>query len=157
MAKRTLALLAFALSTLTLTAVVFYTAYYYFEVYRATHILDVRVKNFNMAILNSTYATAKINILLLNPSKLAFDVIYVEERLTYGDWGQGGQYITGKVYWFDKPRPLQPFSNMTVSIEDTVPKTKIEDSRTVYAELRIYFEGPLVGDFLLNTYETLPG
>ena len=155
MTKRTLALLTFVLSTLILTAVVFYTAYYYFDVYRATHFLDIRVEKFNITILNSTYATTQTNILLLNPSKLIFDVIYVEERLTYDTWGQFGQYITGKIYWFDIPRPLQPFSNMTLTMDATAPKAKIEVSKTVYAEVRIFLKGPLVGEFLLNSYETL--
>jgi len=135
----------------------FYTAYYYFEVYKGTHFLDVRVEKFNFRILNSTYATTQTKILLLNPSKLTFDVIYVEERLTYYDWGQYGQYITGKSYWFDKPRTLQPTSNLTVTVEEVVPRSKIEVSKPVYAELRIYLNGPLVGEFLLNSLETLPG
>lgn len=155
MKRLTLAALIFASITLALTAVSIYTGYYYYQVYRATHVLNIQVNKFSITMLNSTYATTQTGIQLINPSNLSFDVIYVTERLTYDQLGQEGQYITGTTQWFQKPRQLRPASNLTVTINEMVPAYRIENSRTVFAEIYVFFKGPLVGEFLLSSGEVL--
>jgi len=155
MKRRTVVVLTFASVSFLLTAMALYTSYYYFEVYRATHVLDIKVKDFNITFLDSTYALTQTELLIINPSQISFEVIRVAQRLTYDQWGQSGTYITGKTDWFEKPRLLQPSSNMSVEIEALAPSTKIEFSKTVFAELEIFLRGPLIGEFLFNSFEIL--
>jgi len=153
MKRRTVVALTFASISFLLTAMALYTSYYYFEVYRATHVLDIRVKDFNITFLNNTYASTRTDLLIVNPSQISFEVIYVEQRLTYDNWGQSGKYITGRTNWFEKPRLLQPSSYMSVEIDALAPSTRIELSKIVFAEVKIFLRGPLIGEFLFNSFE----
>lgn len=145
----------YTVTTLIIVATLLYTADIYFRIYRATHALNNDVQSFNVLILNSTHALTETTLIIQNPSEVTFEIIYVEERLSSNPWGPTGahEFILYSLVWFYKP--LQPASNATVTLNETVRLEKIEKAPRVVATITMSIRGPLVGTFRMKTYETL--
>lgn len=147
----------YTVTTLIMVATLLYTADIYFRIYRATHALNSDVQSFNVLILNSTHALTETILIIQNPSEVTFEIIFVEERLSSNPWGPSGahEFILYSLVWFDTPKPIQPASNATVTLNETVRLEKIEKAPRVVAAITVSIRGPLVGEFRMKTYETL--
>lgn len=143
--------LLYIIMTVMAVAVLFYTADYYFRIYRATHALSVEIHGFDISLLNVTHAQTETNVTIQNPSEFQFEVVYVEERLS-SDPSDAESFILHGLTWFSIPKPIQPASSLTVTVIETVRVEKIETAPMVFAEIAVLFHGPLVEEFLMQSY-----
>lgn len=146
----------YMVTTVITVATLFYTADFYFRIYRATHALNIEVQGFDVSILNTTHALTETRLTIQNPSEFEFEVVYVEERLSSNPSASGSSsFILHGLAWFRDPKPIQPASSITVTINETVHVEKIQTAPRIFATITVFLRGPLIGEFLMQSYETL--
>lgn len=150
--------MAFIIATIVSTTIVAYTARAYIGLYEATRSFNVTVQKFTVDVFNDTYALIETVLIMQNPSEYTFEVIYVQERLRLNVTGEWQHILVDGAYFWQNPKLMPPFSNVTTTFKTSVPESRIwhiteQTERTWLVWISVYMKGPFVNEMLLSFYE----
>lgn len=135
----------FLLTSSFLAFFAFYSADVYIRVYASIRDFDVPTPEFEVIILNNSYASTETTITLQNPSKSKFELVSIEEGI-YLD----GEFIT--IGRFSGRQEIHPMSEITTMIKTDIPHYRIhyvteKTERTWLVTVRITLNAEIVGTF----------
>jgi len=149
---RRMVISAFILMVIIFSAITIYSAFSYFQIYRAVRAFSVTIASFDLDIVDLIIST-EVNI--QNPSEIPFEIFLLDQAVYAKD-----EYILRTSLSRQlNPLPLPPNQSVSLIITSVVPDTKID---AVIAgletpwQLRIEFliGGPIVERFRLERWFT---
>lgn len=148
--KRKIVTLSFLLLSIVFAGIVVYTTHVYFMVYVGVKDLHATVPYLTVRIINSSYILVETPISIQNPSECIFQLLMTTQGLYLEKPWKIEQILISSKGWENLTIP--PKSTVNVTIQAEVPFTKIQDVMTYpeskwVANVRIHFQGPLVGVF----------
>lgn len=146
---------AFLLITVAFSAVTIQTTHLYFQAYTCVRNFNVVIQEFTVDISNISHASTETIITIQNPSECTFKVLYIVERLELE-----GQFIEiNGIYMWLNPLEIPSQSNATVTLELNIDHDQIQYVRARMEnywlmEIRMLLNGPLVGNFMHDSWFT---
>jgi hypothetical protein len=148
--KRKIVNISFLLFTIVFAGIVGYTTHVYFIVYVGVQNIQATIPYLNVQIVNSSYILVETPISIQNPSECIFELLQITQGLYLEKPWKLEQILISSRGWDAQTIPPRSTANVTIQAE--VPSTKISDVMTYVeskwiANVRIHFQGPMVGIF----------
>lgn len=148
--RRKIVIISFILLSIVFAGIVGYTTHVYFIVYVGVKDLQATIPYLAVQIVNSSYILVETPISIQNPSECIFNLLMTTQGLYLEKPWKLEQILISSRGW--ENLTVQPKSTVNVTIQAEVPFTKIQDVMTYpeakwVANVRIHFQGPMVGVF----------
>jgi len=145
--------LVFAIGTIMAMTAMIYSFNSYLSAYTALRMFNVSIPDFNVIEHNATHINIETILTLNNPEPQEFYTFYFEQRI----------YLNNEFFVFTRPsepseyHPMRipPQSSTNVTIETSIPPTKIEmfqetTPKNWFTSILVLLDGPIIGRYRLT-------